>query len=107
MILKRWRPVAVVLPSEGYAGIVEGDEAAVGDGDTVIVARQIGQHSLRLDMPAESRRAAALDGGGRALRGRLHVCEQKIERAGDVADCLDGHASRPWCQASYDPLTLG
>jgi hypothetical protein len=30
--------------------------------------------------------------GGRALRGRLHVGEQKIERAGDVADGLDGHA---------------
>ena len=38
---------AVVLPFEGNATLVAGDQAAVGDGDTVGVARQIGQHRLR------------------------------------------------------------
>ena len=38
---------AVVLPLEGDALLVEGNQAAVGDGDTVGVTRQIGQHSLR------------------------------------------------------------
>jgi hypothetical protein len=31
---------AVVLPLEGDALLIEGDQAAVGDGDTVGVARQ-------------------------------------------------------------------
>ncbi len=37
---------AVVLPAEGDAALVERDEAAVGDGHAVRVARQIGQHGL-------------------------------------------------------------
>ena len=37
---------AVVLPLEGDAVVVERDQAAVGDGDAVGVARQIGQHRL-------------------------------------------------------------
>ena len=37
---------AVILPSEGDAVLVEGDQAAVGDGDAVGIARQIGQHGL-------------------------------------------------------------
>jgi hypothetical protein len=41
---------AIVLPSEGDALLIEGDQAAVGDGDAVGIARQIGQHCLR---PAE------------------------------------------------------
>ena len=36
----------IVLPLEGHAGIVERDEPAVGDGDTVGVARQVSQHRL-------------------------------------------------------------
>ncbi len=37
---------AVVLPLEGDAVLIEGDQAAVGDGDAVGIARQIGQHRL-------------------------------------------------------------
>ncbi len=37
---------AIVLPPEGDAGVVAGDQPAVGDGDAVGVARQIGQHGL-------------------------------------------------------------
>ena len=40
----------IVLPSEGDASVVEGDQPTVGDGDTVGIARQIGQHGL---WPAE------------------------------------------------------
>ena len=36
----------VVLPPEGDALLVECDQAAVGDGDTVGIAREIGQHGL-------------------------------------------------------------
>src|SRR5216684_2515980 len=38
---------AVVLPLEGDALLVEGDQAAVGDGNAVGVTRKIGQHRLR------------------------------------------------------------
>src|SRR5271167_3393214 len=38
---------AIVFPLEGDAGIIECDEAAVGDGDPVRIARQVGQHRLR------------------------------------------------------------
>ena len=36
----------VVLPLEGDAGLVGGDQPAVGDGDAMGVARQIGEHGL-------------------------------------------------------------
>ncbi len=38
---------AVVLPLEGDAALVAGDQAAVGDGDAVGVTRQIGQYRFR------------------------------------------------------------
>ena len=37
----------VILPPEGDAGVIECDQPAVGDGDAVGVAREIGQHRLR------------------------------------------------------------
>src|SRR6202023_58305 len=37
---------AIVLPSEGHAVAVAGHQPAVGDGDAVGIARQIGQHGL-------------------------------------------------------------
>src|SRR5882757_11445057 len=40
----------IILPSEGDAGAVAGDQPAVCDGDAVGIARQIGQHGL---WPAE------------------------------------------------------
>jgi len=38
---------AVILPLEGNALLVAGDQATVGDGDAVGITRQIGQHRLR------------------------------------------------------------
>ena len=47
MVLWRVRPCcAVVLPAEGDAALIEGDEPGVGDRHAVRVARQIGQHRL-------------------------------------------------------------
>ena len=46
----------IVLPSEADAGSIAGDQPAVGNGDTVGIARQIGQHGL---WPAE--RALGID----------------------------------------------
>ena len=37
----------IVLPSEGNAVVADCDQSAVGDGDAVGIARQIGQHGLR------------------------------------------------------------
>ena len=37
----------VILPREGDTGRVGGDQPAIGDGDAVGVARQVGEHGLR------------------------------------------------------------
>src|ERR1700687_5573623 len=37
---------AIVFPSEGDTGVVAGGEPAVGNGDAVGIARQIGQYGL-------------------------------------------------------------
>ena len=37
----------VILPGEGDAVVVEADQAAVGDGDAVGVAAEIGEHRFR------------------------------------------------------------
>src|SRR5262249_57529204 len=42
---------AVVLPLEGDAVVVERDQALVGDGDAVGVAREIAQHFLLAPQP--------------------------------------------------------
>jgi hypothetical protein len=39
---------AVVLPLESDAVLIEGNQAAVGDGNAMGVTRQIGQQGLRL-----------------------------------------------------------
>src|SRR5207249_854769 len=36
----------IVLPAEGHAALIQRDEPAVGDGHSMRVARQVGQHSL-------------------------------------------------------------
>src|ERR1700674_2174941 len=42
------RPIgAIILVLEGDADVVAGDQPAVGDGDAVGIARQIGEHRLR------------------------------------------------------------
>src|SRR5712671_186525 len=38
--------VAVVLVAEGHAAFVEAEQAAIGDGDTVSVSGEIGEHRL-------------------------------------------------------------
>ncbi len=37
---------AIVLPGEADPAVIEGHDAAVGDGDAVGVARQIGKHEF-------------------------------------------------------------
>lgn len=37
----------VILPSEGYVAVIDLDDAAVGDGDTMGVPTEIGQHLVR------------------------------------------------------------
>lgn len=39
-------PTAVVLPSERDVILIQGEETAVGDGDTMGVAAEIGEHLL-------------------------------------------------------------
>src|ERR1700730_477978 len=64
---------------ERDASLVERDQAAVGDGDTVSVARQIGEHglwagewTLGIDEPAR------LSERGEERRKRLGVCQMCI-----------------------------
>ena len=48
MVLKRAVAIqAIVLDFERHGAGVRGDQAAIGDGDTVRVAREIGEHRLR------------------------------------------------------------
>src|SRR6266436_5796728 len=79
---------AVVLPLEGDALLVEGDQAAVGDGNAVGVTRKIGQHRLG---PTE--RALCVDDpvglaqrrqtGREGLRsGEMGVVAEEAEAAG-------------------------
>src|SRR6202035_2783317 len=81
----------IVLPSEGDAGAVAGNQSAIGDGDAVGIARQIGQHGV---WPAE--RALGIDhpfgaAQWREIRGeRLCVSEggvaaEELQLAGFVA----------------------
>ena len=63
---------AIVLPPEGDAGAVAGDQPGVGDGDAVGIARQIGQHGL---WPAE--RALGIDDPfGSAQRSQ--ICRERL-----------------------------
>ena len=71
---------AVVLPLEGDALLVEGDQAAVGDGNAVGVTRQIGQHRLG---PAE--RALGVD-DPLGLAQRREISREGL-RIGEVDAC--------------------
>ena len=100
---------AIVLPSEADAGAVAGDQPAVGDGDAVGVARQIGQHgpwpaerALGVDDPFGSAQRSQIsrerlhvgEGGmiAEELQAPRMVCrhqllqEQPSEQAGEYAD---------------------
>ena len=81
----------VVLPLEGDAVVVERDQAAVGDGDAVGVAREIAQHFLG---PAEG--ALAIDHpfavaqrrqiGGEGLRiGQRRMIAEELQLSGLVS----------------------
>jgi hypothetical protein len=63
----------IVLPSEGDTGAVAGDQPAVGDGDAMGIARQIGQHGL---WPAE--RTLGVD----------HPCDRKSSGEENEHDVL-------------------
>src|ERR1700680_4177953 len=47
MVFQRPGPSMRCLPAERYATVIGGDEPAIGDGDPMGVARQIGQHGPR------------------------------------------------------------
>ena len=106
---------AVVLPPEGDAVVVEGDQAAVGDGDAVGVAREIGEHRLG---PGEralgSRRptrscAAAPDRPRRPVLGERRVIAEEVQAAGVVGreraspGTVGGTAARARAPAGRSP----
>src|SRR6266568_5056889 len=81
---------AVVLPPEGHAGVVEGDEPAVRDGDAVGVERKIGQHrlgtaerSLAVDDPFELAQRCEIGGEGAALV-EVGVIGEELQAAGGM-----------------------
>src|SRR5271169_1849182 len=75
---------AVIFPPEGHAGVVEGDEPAVRDGDAVSVERKIGQYRLG---PAE--RALAVDDPfALAQRGEIGGEGAGLVEAGVIAEEL-------------------
>jgi len=81
---------AIVLPPEGDAVLIEGDQAAVGDGNAVGVTRKISQHGL-----GSAERALCVDDPlGLAQRremsreglriGQMYVVAEEAEAAGLV-----------------------
>ena len=92
MVFCRSRPlIAVVLPFEGDAGVVEREEPRVGDRDAVGVAREIGEHglgagerALGVDDPfaAAQRRERGVEG---ALVGERRELAEEGEAAGVAA----------------------
>src|SRR5215467_9075870 len=81
---------AIVLPLEGDALLVEGNQAAVGDGNTMGVARQIGQHCLRategllcVDDPLGFAQGCEISREGLRL-GEMGVIAEEAEAAGLV-----------------------
>jgi hypothetical protein len=81
---------AVILPFEGYAGLVEGEQPAVGDGDAVGVARQRGQHRLgSAALRRELRRALAVDDPfGLAQRRQIGSEGMALGEVGMIAEEL-------------------
>ena len=80
----------VVLVFEGDAGLVNGDQAAIGDGDAMGVARQIGQHrlgsaerTLGIDDPLDPAQRRQIGGEGLVL-SELGVIAEELQPAGGV-----------------------
>jgi hypothetical protein len=72
---------AIVLVAEGDAVLVERDQPAVGDGDAVGVARQIGEHRLGsaerglcIDVPGDPAQRRQVGREGLALGEELFRC---------------------------------
>ena len=81
---------AIVLPFEGNARAVAGDQAAVGDGNAVGVTRQIGQHGLRsaeralcVDDPLGLAQRRQISREGLRI-GQMYVVAEEAEAAGRV-----------------------
>src|SRR3954469_18724184 len=75
---------AIVLPPEGDAGAVEGDQPAVGDGDAVGIPGQRGQHGL---WPAE--RALSIDHPlGSAQRCQIRRERLRVGESGMIVEEL-------------------
>jgi len=84
-LLARAAIFAVVLPAEGDAAIIVGDEPGVGDGDAVRVARQVRQHrfgscegALGVDDPLALTQGAKPVGKGIGI-GEVHVLAEELE----------------------------
>ena len=78
---------AIILVAEGDAGLVEGEQPAVRDGDAVGVARQIGEHGLGARRRAAWRRPPSAScgparGGAGRPAGRRVVRGCRRRRAG-------------------------
>ena len=74
----------IVLPSEGNAVVADCDQSAVGDGDAVGIARQIGQHGLR---PTE--RALGIDDPlGPTQRCQIRHERLRVGEGGMIAEEL-------------------
>ena len=111
---------AIILVPERHAGLVEGDEAPVRDGNAVRVAREIGQHRLRPDKGRLGIDHPALLSDGRQMlqeglaRGQTHQGAEEAQPAGieqrqeareeQPAEQCPQHAHRQQeCGARRDP----
>ena len=91
--------VAVILVAEGDAALVESDEAAVGDGDAVGVAGEIGEHRfgpgegrLGVDEPVLPAQRREMGGEGLASTQALDLAEERA--AGPPRERRRGRSGR-------------
>jgi hypothetical protein len=75
--------LTVILPSKGDMVVVEGDEAAVGNGDAVSVAPEIGENLgwsserlLGIDDPVDMPHGGEMGGEGRGLGEIRQIAEE-------------------------------
>jgi hypothetical protein len=95
---------AVVLPAEGDAALVQGQQPAIGDGDAVGVAREIREHGRG---PGE--RALGVDDPLALAQRREPVRRRRLGRPGPRAHrrsaAVRGHGPRPAPRGSADGTT--
>ena len=82
--------LAVVLPEEADGVVGHGDEPAVGDGDAVGVAAEIGEHllgaaegRLGVDHPVDPAQRRAVGGEGAGLGERSEIAEEAQSAVGE------------------------